>query len=205
MRASMSLCLAPALDRAPLPDCATAWAQILAAVDRAAAPPATVPAVAAEHLLAQQDRLRRLVHRLLGWRGNDVDDLVQDVLLSAWQHRAAFRGDSSLSTWLVRIAVRRVQRHARWQRLRDGLRALVPASDVGTAATPPLGDEIQSVHRAMASLRHGDREVLVLRYLEDRSIEDTAQALGISRQAADQRLSRARQRLRALLPHLEEP
>jgi DNA-directed RNA polymerase specialized sigma24 family protein len=53
--------------------------------------------------------------------------------------------------------------------------------------------------RAMRRLAHADREVLVLRYLEQRDIPAIADLLACSRAAVDARLSRARARLRAEL------
>jgi RNA polymerase sigma-70 factor (ECF subfamily) len=145
------------------------------------------------------------VHRLLGFaaRAAEVDDLVQDVLLRAWQGRAAFRGDSNVATWLTAIAVRRVHNHARWSRLRRRLRS--PFSDVdhvpanAAACAAETGDEVAAMQRALGLLRHADREVLVLHYLEDRTVAEIAALLGCRRNAVEQRLARARQRLRAQL------
>src|SRR5262245_10911499 len=182
----------------------TRLAHRLASVDRAAPPPARAAARDATGLLlAEQDRLRRLVHRLLGWpgAGADVDDVVQDVMLLAWRHRTAFRGDSALATWLAAIAVRQVRRHLRWRRVRARLAALVSPGELAAEApcASEANDEVRAMQRAMARLRSDDRAVLVLRYLEDRPIADVAVVLGCSRAAADQRLSRARLRLRAAL------
>ncbi|MGE3174853.1 MAG: RNA polymerase sigma factor [Planctomycetota bacterium] len=187
---------------------ATALASWLHAADRPLAPAEPRPRAIDDHvLLAHQDRLRRLVHRLLAWplAGGDVEDLVQDVLLAAWRHRGTFRGEASVGTWLCRIAIRRVQRHARWVSLRRGLRPLLPTDEVraegpdGATATAAT-EEVSALRGAMTRLRHPDREILVLRYLEGRAIDEVAALLGTSRAAADQRLSRARARLRALLP-----
>lgn len=153
-------------------------------------------------LLAHQDQLRRLVHRLLGWaaRPGDVDDIVQDVLLAAWQRRATFRGDASVATWITAIAVHRVHNHARWSRLRRRMWPFGGGEDAvqaaHTACTVEIGDDIATMQRAMARLRHADREVLVLHYLEQRSPRDVATLLGCSVNALEQRLTRARQRLR---------
>lgn len=186
--------------RAPM----TAFSHCLAAAYRTEPPPADATARCGDLLLAEQDRLRRLVHRLLGWPATaaDVDDVVQDVLLLAWRHHGAFRGDAALSTWLVRIAVRRTRRHQRWRHVRDRVRSWLAPDEVAT--TNPCAVErceaALALRVAMARLPATDREVLVLRYLEDRSIAECADALSCSRTAVDQRLSRARARLRALLP-----
>lgn len=156
-------------------------------------------------LLGQQDRLRRLVHRLLGFgaAATEVDDLVQDVLLAAWRDRRGFRGDASLGTWLTRIAIRRVQRHARWARVR---RWLVPFAAGGDELPAAAGacpvetaESVAALRTALARLRHADREILVLHYLEARAVDELAALLGCARNAIEQRLSRARTRLGAAL------
>ncbi len=196
-----------------MPASMTLLAHHLATVDRSLSPPQPAMAAATgELLLAQQDRLRRLVHRLLGWPGaacrGELDDLVQDVLLLAWRQRGSFRGDSAVATWLTRIAIRKVQHHLRWRRVRDRLRGWLPHPLEALAVEPPCaraaGDEIQALQRALARLAADDRAVLVLRYLEDRPIDELAAVFGCSRAAVDQRLTRARQRLRVLLPQLED-
>ena len=164
----------------------------------------------AEVLCAEAPRLRRLVHRLLGWSGatNEVDDVVQETLLAAWRHRHGFRGDASVATWLVGITIRKTRSHARAANVRRRLFAWWHA-----AATEPVapadatdGEErLHATHRAMRELGHRDREVLVLRYLEQRDIAQIAQVIGCSRAAVDARLTRARRRLRSELGLEERP
>lgn len=164
----------------------------------------SVDAVRAAALCAEAPRLRRLVHRLLGWRAaaGELDDVVQDVLLAGWRHRASFRGDAALGTWLVRIALHTVQNHVRRTARRRRLFAWFAAGPAEPLApTEPAGDErVQRLHTALANLPHADREVLVLRYLEQRDTAEVAALLDLSRAAIDARLSRARARLRGLLP-----
>lgn len=158
--------------------------------------------VTAEALCAEVPRLRRLVHRLLGFgaRGHDLDDLVQDVLLKAWQKRARFRGDAQLSTWLVAIALSTVKDHVRRRTVRQRLFGwLLPADLAATTGGDPANEPLDATTEALQRLAHQDREVLVLRYLEQRGIDEVARLLGITRTAVDQRLSRARQRLRGAL------
>ncbi|MBL8750557.1 MAG: sigma-70 family RNA polymerase sigma factor [Planctomycetes bacterium] len=158
----------------------------------------------AEILCAEAPRLRRLVHRLFGWspRTADVDDVVQEALLAAWRHRATFRGEAGVATWLVQIVVRKARSHARAANLRRRVfrwwrhNASEPAVQDGES---PLQERLDATHAAMAALRHADREVLVLRYLEQRGVDQIAQVLECSRAAVDARLSRARKRLRAKL------
>jgi RNA polymerase sigma factor (sigma-70 family) len=173
--------------------------------------PAVAPLASPEALLAHEPRIRRLVHRLLGWASaRDVDDVVQDVFLAAWRYRRTFRGDATFATWLHRIAVRKVQSHARWRAVRvrwfGGRAAAEPDASAAPEAACPVeqADEVRAVRAAMAGLPHRDREVLVLRYLEARPVEDVARLLGLRRAAVDARLSRARTKLRAALGRGDE-
>ncbi len=63
-------------------------------------------------------RVRRVVRRLVG-DADDTNDLVQDTLLRAYEKIAGFRGDASLTTWLVTIATRisidHLRRRKRWR------------------------------------------------------------------------------------------
>ncbi len=168
--------------------------------------PARCMSPLADALCAEVPRLRRLVHRLLGWRttATDLDDLVQDVLLKAWRHRDSFRGDAAMATWLGRIAITTVQNHARRQTMWRRVLALFGAGAEVAAPAGDGGEALDATQRAMQRLSHGDREVLVLRYLEQREIHAVAELLGCTRAAVDARLTRARSRLRAQLG-LEEP
>lgn len=152
-------------------------------------------------LCAEEPRLRRLVHRLLGWpaQAAEVDDVVQETLLAAWTHRKSYRGEAALATWLHRIAVRKCQGHARRAALRRRLFGWLERAPEPAALPVEADDRHDDMRQALQRLGHGDREVLVLRYLEQRPVEALVALLGCSRAAIDQRLSRARTRLRAEL------
>lgn len=162
-------------------------------------------------LLRHEPELRRLVHRLLGWtrRAADVDDIVQDVLLAAWRNLDGFRGEARPATWLWRIAIHTTRSHQRrvglWRRFFPP--TATPAEPTAEPPVPEAGAtaldaKMQRVQAAMAKLAHADRELLVLRYLEQRDIAQIAAALDLPRNTVDARLSRARARLRDLLPEV---
>lgn len=174
-----------------------------------------------EQLVAdEQPRVTRLVRRLLGWP-DDVDDVVQDVFLSALRGWTTFRRESLAATWLTRIAVNCCRSHARRRRLgrgalqilanlaRGGIRLGrhddVVETRLARSAWPDaelraVADETaEEVRSAVLRLPQRDREVIVLHYLEELPIEQVATLLDASRGAIDIRLSRARKRLRAIL------
>lgn len=163
-------------------------------------------AVTARMLCAEAPRLRRLVHRLLGWqaRAGDLDDVVQDVLLAAWRHRGTFRGEAAFTTWLCAIALRTTQNWVRRASLRRRLFGWLVGEPPAPAGSE-TDERLDATQFAMSRLAHADREVLVLRYLEQRAIPEIADLLRCSRAAVDARLSRARARLRASLGLEEGP
>src|SRR5712692_7697746 len=74
----------------------------------------------AEFVARYADAVYSYVHFRLLPRTDLVDDLVQDIFLSAWESLSSFRGDSPVRSWLMGIARHRVEDHYR-NRLRDAL------------------------------------------------------------------------------------
>lgn len=149
-------------------------------------------------------RLGRLAHRLLGWgEVTDAEDVVQDVFLIVLRHAGRFDGRSRVSTWLTTITVNRCRSLRRRAMVR--LRALALQACSWVTEHQPLhcasvdSDEAVRVRQAVARLRPRDREVIVLRYLDETSVGEIAAVLGLSRSAVEVRLHRARERLRELI------
>jgi RNA polymerase sigma factor (sigma-70 family) len=182
---------------------------------------------------AHQDRLARLVHRLLGWRG-EVEDVVQDVLLAAWTKRRQLRDPGRLASWLAAIAVNRCRNVRRWRFLRglllgdsDERVAAGDAGDAGAAAGPPAlsgrrtgageaagandvahassaAEMAERVRQAVRALPGRLREAAVLKYLEQLELDEICRVLRIRPGAARVRLHRARELLRKSLADLVE-
>ncbi|MBL8747872.1 MAG: RNA polymerase sigma factor [Planctomycetes bacterium] len=141
--------------------------------------------------------------RMLSRNDTDAEDVLQDTFLQAWRgaHAATVR---SVRPWLFTIARHALQR----QRLRrvdtpteaESLESLGAAAGFADAdATPErfaMALEERSLLRAaLAALDDADREVIVLRELEQLSGDETAAVLGVSLEAMKSRLHRARLRL----------
>lgn len=136
-----------------------------------------------------------------------AEDVLQEAFLAAWRAAGAFEGRSAARTWLLTIA-----RNQAWHHRERAAR--LPVDDA--AALPELGEAAgwgsQSpeegalrserralLARALEALAPEDREVLVLRELEELTGEEAAAALGLSLAATKSRLHRARLRLAAEL------
>ncbi len=128
-----------------------------------------------------------------------AEDLVQETFIEAVRSSSTFRGESSLKTWLCAIARRRLIRHYEAERraavLRAGLTA-VPNHDDSRDDDVERRDEVT---RALGTLPPLHRQVLVLKYLDDRSVEEIAGELGRSRVQVQSLLQRARAALRQAL------
>ncbi len=153
-------------------------------------------------LLVQQHggTIQRLAWRLCGGHA-DAQDLSQDVLVIAMQKGYTFRQQSSLETWLCGITVRVCRKWIRRQRARRRFfQWAMHTAPTSTQLDSQPQYEIQEwVRTGVDRLPIADRELLLLRYVEQRTIDDIAAILSVSRTALDQRLHRARTRLSIIL------
>lgn len=149
-----------------------------------------------------------LANRLLGWPG-DVEDIVQDIFLAAYMGLKKFRCDCSLRSWLFTITINKCRSYQYKRMLR--LRIFSGAAEKASFFRHRAGDETAMnretfglVCRAVAALPAKYREPVVLRYLQELSIRQITKILGISENALQVRLSRAKRRLREQLGQLIE-
>jgi len=139
-------------------------------------------------------RVHSLVRRMTG--GRDADELTQDVFVRLWQKLATFRGDSSFTTWLHRLAVNVVierfrSDQARRARLHDGEEIFEMLA--GPALTRDLGMDFEA---ALEKLPDGAREIFVLHDVEGYKHHEIATMLEISAGTSKAQLHRARMMLR---------
>jgi len=136
----------------------------------------------------------------------DAEDVLQQTFLAAWRHRAQFRAEASVRTWLLTIA-RNTALTARTRQSREPFDD-TPLDDLGIRAgwggpTPEdlaiSGERHARLTTAFARLSADDREILTLRDLEELSGDATAQLLGVSLPAMKSRLHRARLALAAFV------
>ena len=155
-----------------------------------------------------EKRVFALTLRMCGNR-EDAAEAAQEAFLAAWQGLAFFRGDSSFSTWLYRLAsnacvdlLRRESRHrtAAGPSLDDEeLNLEVPdamPSPQDEAERRELREEIE---RGLAALSPEHREVLVLREIHQLSYDEIAETLDLDVGTVKSRISRGRKQLRNFL------
>lgn len=164
-----------------------------------------------------QDRVFNLVYRLLG-SPEDARDVAQEVFVSVFEKIETYRGESSLGTWIFRIATNHAKnrikylarRHDRKQDSLDDL--LAQPSESRFSAKVPRPDEAASqgeisqlVDRALGQLDEEQRIVVVLRDIEGQSYEDIVTITGLNLGTVKSRIHRARQRLKELLAPNVDP
>ena len=165
-----------------------------------------------ELVRTQTGRMLAVARRFLP--EEDARDAVQDALLNVTKSIGSFRGNARLSTWLHRIVVNASLMRIRTRKrkpeesiedllprfLEDGHQA-EPAAPWSESALDLLErDEVRrTVRESIQKLPEGYRAVLLLRDVEERDTQETAELLGISPGNVKVRLHRARQALRALL------
>ncbi len=136
---------------------------------------------------AYQTDVYRLCHRLLG-RAEDAQDATQTTFVRAFRDLHRFRGDSSVKTWVYRIAVNESVSQIRRRRESPSLDEQTPAD--GDSARSVV--ERLAVEAALRKVSHTHRDILVLRFWEGLTYEELAQVLRISLPAVKMRLHRAR-------------
>ncbi len=131
-----------------------------------------------------------------------AEEVLQDVMLAAWNNAGNFRGDSSVRTWLLVIARNRAMNTYRKRKL--PLVTLDDAFGVFGNDTGPLekverkGNETR-VRDALNQLPLPQREVLVLVFYHQLTGPEVAQVLGINEGTVKSRLHRAKEALRRVL------
>ncbi len=162
------------------------------------------------------ERLYRTAFALLDSH-HDAEEVVQETFLRAYRALGGFRGDSSVSTWLQRIVTNLSHNKFQWNRRRGSevnrsISGMVRNDGTGEFEDVTLPDEhlapdrelnnreiSENVRWAISQLPERLRAVVALRYLQNYSYEEIAQALECNIGSVKSRLSRSRELLVELL------
>lgn len=132
-----------------------------------------------------------------------AESLTQECFMKAWSARHQFRGDSSLSTWLTRIAVNLMRDHLRsrslrfWQKTRGSALDVMDISDWvpdgrGTPESLAVArDRVAAVWEAVRDLSAQQRTVFVLRFVEELELDEIAVTIGMNLSTVKSHLYRA--------------
>ncbi len=155
-----------------------------------------------------EKRIFQLLLRMLGDRG-EAEDVAQDVFLTVFKSIDSFRGDSKLSTWLYRIAtnhcknrIKYLERRARGKKTElDDLSEHERLESVSMSASAHVARPDQQaeanqmeaiMRRAISELDEEQRELVILRDVENLSYEEIQEITGLPEGTVKSRLHRAR-------------
>lgn len=150
------------------------------------------------------------VARSITGQEQDAEDVTQQTFLSVLEHLDAFRGESSVATWMLRIATNHALKVLRKRRgfpttsFDDRFENLPHPDYIASWRDTPdaLAERAEVRHlldAALAELDEKYRVVFVLRDMEGLSVRETAEAVGLTESAVKVRLLRARLQLRERL------
>lgn len=135
-----------------------------------------------------------------------AEDITQEVFLKAYRGLDQFRQESSVKTWLYRIAINESRKYLRSWSFRQIFSTYLSKKELGPekvadtnveAAVMQRQSKVQIAERVMM-LSPLYRKVMILHYYEDLSIKEIAHVLDISEDAVRTQLHRARKNFRAL-------
>jgi RNA polymerase sigma-70 factor, ECF subfamily len=175
--------------------------------------------IAYEQLIDRfQSPVYNLAYRLLNDQA-DASDVAQEVFLKIFRNVGSFRGDSSLRTWVYRIAVNESHNRRRWLfRHRRGETGIEDNFEDSESREKPLMDSGETpfdftvnreaqvlLEEALAAINPVFRAAMVLREIEDMSYEEIADILQVSIGTVKSRIVRGREALRRNLASRLDP
>jgi RNA polymerase sigma-70 factor (ECF subfamily) len=152
------------------------------------------------------DWIYPFIRRRIVPRSELVEDIMQDILIAAWQALPSFRGEASLRSWILSIARHKVDDYYR-RRIREA-ESNEDETSLEEPSIPPLFEEQldvavqqEKVHQTLSTLPEAYALALVWRYRDDKSVREMAELTGKTEKAMERLLARARDTFRKRWNH----
>jgi len=149
-------------------------------------------------VLRHQEKVRQFMYRATG-DVDDANDLAQEVFIKVYHNLHRFRGGSELSTWLYRVGVNVLNSHFRRQRVRSWLPLGEREDPEAPSADSNRDYRFRRLLAHLPRLSSQERQVIILRGLQELSVADTARILGTSENVVKVAYHTARKKLKELL------
>jgi len=142
-----------------------------------------------------QHKIFRLAYSMIGERSR-AEDAAQETLLRVWKALPRFRAESALSTWIYSITRNCCLTAIERSRTKRSVSLEDPGVRVAAEAPPHVSHApLPDIERMVADLPDECRSAVMLFYMEEKSYEETARALGVPLGTLKTRLHRARKLL----------
>lgn len=164
-------------------------------------------------VLKYQMPIYNLCFRMTG-NAEDAADMTQEAFLKAWKGLSSFQFESAFSTWLYRLASNTCLDYLRALRRRPQVSLTVEDNDreeqvldIPDATPTPeetlvTAEEQRLLSEALALLEVEQRQIIVMRVVNELSYAEISSVLGIKEGTVKSRLARARENLRKKLQQL---
>ncbi len=148
-------------------------------------------------MIAAQKRIIYKVCYIYAKDQDDLNDLFQEVVLNLWKSFPSYRGDSTVTTWVYRIAMNTCITFLRRSNTR--LQTIPMTADVASLVADEEGrtGQLQELYRLINKLGKLER-ALILLWLEERSYQEMADILGISKANVAVKLLRTKEKLKKM-------
>ena len=146
--------------------------------------------------------VKKYVHFRLAPRADHADDVVQDVFLAAWENLRAYRGSSSLQSWLLGIARNKVRDYYRARLREPNLLETDKENSGAKIASPQIDDHLDKerarnkIRKVLNELPEKYRVILIWRYWNEFPVKAIAMRIGKTEKATERMLARARDEFR---------
>ena len=148
-----------------------------------------------ERVISENAGMINKLCRVYTFDHDEYEELFQEMLIQVWRSLGNFRGEAKLSTWIYRICINcalsfraKAVRHKKRFETLDGKSFIGPSPDTAD------DDQREKLYRAIRELKPVDRAIVSL-FLDDRSYEETAEILGMSKTNVATRLMRLKRNL----------
>jgi RNA polymerase sigma-70 factor, ECF subfamily len=147
------------------------------------------------------DWLYPFLRRRVVSRAGVIEDILQEILLAAWQALPTYRGDSSLQSWILGIARHKIDDYYR-RRIREEEICEEEDSVPEPSTVPMLEQQLDSaaqqekVTKTLSSMPEAYALALLTRYRDEKSAREMAQLSGKTEKAMERLLARARENFR---------
>ena len=147
-----------------------------------------------EHLVSVHDAMIRRICLGYAHSSQDLEDLYQDVLVNIWRGLSSFRSDSSVRTWVYRIALNTCVSTLRIRSRKPqsaSLNEVIMVAD----QSQERKEAIKDLYECIATLNPIDKAIVMM-WLDEYSYDEIADTIGMKRNNVATRLHRAKEKLK---------
>lgn len=147
-----------------------------------------------EQLIRENAGILHKLCRIYSNNESEYEEIFQEMMIQVWRAVPNFRGDSQLSTWLYKICINTA---LNFRTKTNKFKKYIPLDEklpTEFSFENEKDEQLKKLYQAIRELKPIDRAIVSL-YLDEKSYEETAQILGISKTNVATRLMRLKQKL----------